>query len=160
MVIFVYLLPFLIIFCGMIVDMGRFLDARAKVQTIADASALAGASTAEIIEFYEYDIAEENGEEVLEEEVVERQAHIDPATAKQEARRAAEVNGGNNAYWKEQAGHLEEWDGEKIGIDNYRTWIRVKLSPGMFYPVWRMMGREGGVPVYIDGKARAWAGGE
>lgn len=155
-VIYAFLIPALVIFCGFVIDVGRFLEARGRLQTIADASSLAGVSAARVVAEKEYALEQRDGQDVVVEKIISERLCLDEAEADALAEFTAALNGAGSEYWRQRGGAFEGWTGRKISDDEYYTAARARLSPGFFYPVWRALGKGPGVPVFMDGIAKAY----
>jgi len=160
------LLPMLIILNGFVIDVGRYLVARAELQTIVDASSLAGAMAAEAIPEKELEVETDDSGNLsgIKEKSKEYRIVINPVKAREDALETAELNGSPD-YWKGQGGifALDQaplnnepgWEGSVIGDDSYYTRARVWMKPGFFAPVIKAVTGRDYVPVYIDSTSQA-----
>jgi len=151
--------------CALVLDMGRAHMVRAKLQTIADASALAGASTAEVNVQSEYELIDNNGEPELQETSSRADVKItDPAKAHAAALKAGLANTSDD-FWDNVMGRYEEqieghqlseaetgWSGVVSGVKSYTTETRVKLRPGFL----AFLGMKG-VTVHTGGTGEAFS---
>ncbi len=150
---------------AMVLDIGRAHMIQAKMQLIDDASALAGAMTAEIEKTVECVIDEENEEMVIREIPGEAKAKInDHEAAHRAARRAEQANGGLSTFWSKVIGKYEEHrEGQNLGENEtgwagwvssekaYTTETKTKLAPGFL----KFLGFDG-MGVYTSGTAEAY----
>jgi hypothetical protein len=165
--VFIILFMMFLVLAGLVIDGGRFLIARAQLQTLADASSLAGAMTAEAIPEKELEIMQDESGQVtgIKEKITGYRIFIDPEKARKDALDTAYLNGGPE-FWESQGGYftLEEapvdnnagWDGWVLGEDAYYTRARVLMKPGFFAPILNSFSSERYVPVYIDSMSRAY----
>ncbi|SFR06969.1 Tad domain-containing protein [Desulfoscipio geothermicus] len=160
-------IPLLLILAALMLDTGRFLIARAQLQTLVDASSLAGAMTAEVIPEKEVQtVTDDAGNPIgIEEKITGYHIEIDTEKAKEAALKTALLNG-SPSFWANQGGYftLDEtpdaekagWEGYPVGEDSYYTRARVWMKPGFFAPVLRSFSDSNHVPIYIDSTSRAF----
>ncbi len=162
------LLFLILIACSaLVLDIGRANMVRAKMQTIADASALAGAMTAEVVrEPSQFEVLEkEDGEG---EEIIEIPGEVtlkikDKEKAHRAALKAEQANGGGTDFWdkvmsryelKKKGRNLKSdetgWAGMVSGEKSYTTETRANLRPGFL----SFLGMKG-VTVYTSGTGDA-----
>lgn len=150
---------------AMVLDIGRAHMVQAKMQLIDDASALAGAMTAEIEKTIEYTVDEQNGEITIRETPGEASAKINNhEAAHRAARKAEQANGGGSSFWPKVMGKYEKHkEGQRLGANetgwagrvssekSYTTETRTKLAPGFL----KFLGLDG-MEVYTSGTAEAF----
>ncbi|MTI84384.1 MAG: hypothetical protein FH756_10865 [Firmicutes bacterium] len=160
------LLSMLIILNGFVVDVGRYLVARAELQTVVDASSLAGVATAKAVPESEIKVQKDVSGKItgMEENITGFKVVIYPDQAEKAAIDTARING-SPEFWEGQGGEftLDEppedgkpgWRGFVSGEDSYYTRARVWMKPGFFGPVIKAVSGREYVPIYIDSTSQA-----
>lgn len=150
---------------AMVLDIGRAHMVRSKMQLIDDASALAGAMTAEVEKNVEINTEIKDGVITIKEVPGEATVRInDPQKAHTQARKAEQANGGITNFWSRVMGKYEEhkegqdlnsdetgWAGQVSGERTYYTETRTRLAPGFL----KFLGSDG-MEVYTNGTAEAY----